>query len=250
MPGGQGIFPALSVDDNLRLAGWLHRGNRPPGRGPGRGAPTLPHAGRAHRPARGQPLRRRAADAGAGPDADEPAPAAPRSTSCPSASPPRSSPSCSTSSGRPPAGHGGDRRAVRQRRPRAGRTGRVHGEGRGPLQWPDRRAGRAARPPPLGLHPPRGPAPRAADPERKARRRGRDAARAPRLSGSRARVPGRDQALRRHPGRGRRRPRARAGQILGLIGQNGAGKTTLFDCISGFLPTDAGASCCGVGRHR
>jgi ABC-type branched-subunit amino acid transport system ATPase component len=32
----------------------------------------------------------------------------------------------------------------------------------------------------------------------------------------------------------------RTGEILGLIGQNGAGKTTLFDCISGFLATDAG----------
>ena len=32
----------------------------------------------------------------------------------------------------------------------------------------------------------------------------------------------------------------RDGHILGLIGQNGAGKTTLFDCISGFLPTDGG----------
>ncbi len=32
----------------------------------------------------------------------------------------------------------------------------------------------------------------------------------------------------------------RQGEILGLIGQNGAGKTTLFDCISGFLPIDAG----------
>jgi ABC-type branched-subunit amino acid transport system ATPase component/ABC-type branched-subunit amino acid transport system permease subunit len=30
------------------------------------------------------------------------------------------------------------------------------------------------------------------------------------------------------------------GQILGLIGQNGAGKTTLLDCISGFLPVDGG----------
>jgi ABC-type branched-subunit amino acid transport system ATPase component len=30
------------------------------------------------------------------------------------------------------------------------------------------------------------------------------------------------------------------GEIIGLIGQNGAGKTTLFDCISGFLPIDAG----------
>jgi ABC-type branched-subunit amino acid transport system ATPase component len=33
----------------------------------------------------------------------------------------------------------------------------------------------------------------------------------------------------------------RQGQILGLIGQNGAGKTTLFDCISGFLDVDDGA---------
>ncbi len=32
----------------------------------------------------------------------------------------------------------------------------------------------------------------------------------------------------------------REGQILGLIGHNGAGKTTLVDCISGFLEIDAG----------
>jgi ABC-type branched-subunit amino acid transport system ATPase component len=32
----------------------------------------------------------------------------------------------------------------------------------------------------------------------------------------------------------------RKGAILGLIGQNGAGKTTLFDCISGFLEVDGG----------
>ncbi|MGQ0431275.1 MAG: ATP-binding cassette domain-containing protein [Microthrixaceae bacterium] len=30
------------------------------------------------------------------------------------------------------------------------------------------------------------------------------------------------------------------GQVLGLIGHNGAGKTTLMDCISGFLPIDSG----------
>ncbi len=30
------------------------------------------------------------------------------------------------------------------------------------------------------------------------------------------------------------------GRILGLIGQNGAGKTTLLDCISGFLPLEGG----------
>ena len=32
----------------------------------------------------------------------------------------------------------------------------------------------------------------------------------------------------------------RDGEILGLIGQNGAGKTTLFDCISGFHRIDSG----------
>jgi branched-chain amino acid transport system ATP-binding protein len=32
----------------------------------------------------------------------------------------------------------------------------------------------------------------------------------------------------------------RDGEILGLIGHNGAGKTTLMDCISGFLPIDSG----------
>ncbi len=32
----------------------------------------------------------------------------------------------------------------------------------------------------------------------------------------------------------------REGQVLGLIGHNGAGKTTLMDCISGFLSIDAG----------
>jgi ABC-type branched-subunit amino acid transport system ATPase component len=32
----------------------------------------------------------------------------------------------------------------------------------------------------------------------------------------------------------------RKAAILGLIGQNGAGKTTLFDCISGFLQVDGG----------
>jgi len=33
----------------------------------------------------------------------------------------------------------------------------------------------------------------------------------------------------------------REGEVLGLIGQNGAGKTTLFDCISGYHRIDAGS---------
>lgn len=31
------------------------------------------------------------------------------------------------------------------------------------------------------------------------------------------------------------------GRITGLIGPNGAGKTTLFNCVSGFVPPDAGS---------
>ena len=34
--------------------------------------------------------------------------------------------------------------------------------------------------------------------------------------------------------------RVEEGQILGIIGSNGAGKTTLFDLVSGFLPADSG----------
>ncbi|HEX2038674.1 MAG TPA: MFS transporter [Acidimicrobiales bacterium] len=33
----------------------------------------------------------------------------------------------------------------------------------------------------------------------------------------------------------------RTGQILGIIGPNGAGKTTVFDLVSGFVPADTGA---------
>src|SRR5690606_23273061 len=28
VPGGQGVFPSLTVAENLRMAGWMNRGNR------------------------------------------------------------------------------------------------------------------------------------------------------------------------------------------------------------------------------
>jgi branched-chain amino acid transport system ATP-binding protein len=40
---------------------------------------------------------------------------------------------------------------------------------------------------------------------------------------------------------------ARAGEIVGFIGPNGAGKTTLFDVVSGFLPADRGTIVLGEG---
>src|SRR6185436_10967383 len=31
-----------------------------------------------------------------------------------------------------------------------------------------------------------------------------------------------------------------AGELVSLIGHNGSGKTTLFNCVTGYLPADAG----------
>jgi branched-chain amino acid transport system ATP-binding protein len=42
---------------------------------------------------------------------------------------------------------------------------------------------------------------------------------------------------------------ASAGEIVGFIGPNGAGKTTLFDVISGFLPADRGKISFGDGEN-
>jgi ABC-type branched-subunit amino acid transport system ATPase component/MFS family permease len=45
------------------------------------------------------------------------------------------------------------------------------------------------------------------------------------------------------------RYQAHAGEILGFIGPNGAGKTTMFDVISGFLSADQGTIVLGEGEH-
>ena len=64
MPGGQGVFPTLTVAENLRLAGWVHRKDKAAGRGRDRArARAVPDPARPHGRAGRQPLRRPAADA-------------------------------------------------------------------------------------------------------------------------------------------------------------------------------------------
>ena len=64
VPGGQGVFPGLTVAENLRVAGWLER-HRPEQSAErvSRGAGDVPRSRQPARRARRQPLRRPAADA-------------------------------------------------------------------------------------------------------------------------------------------------------------------------------------------
>ena len=214
MPGGRGVFPSLTVAENLRLGGWLHRRDHGVGRRRAERALALfPLAGRRRRTQGRSALRRRAADARprhgllAGPSCCS-------STSCPSAWRPRWSPHCSTSS----ATLNGDgvtivvvEQSVNVAPPRRPRG--VPGEGPGPLHRADRRT---ARPPATSLRavflgpaaavaPPTG---RRSAPRRSVRRRvaGSDVARA-------------HSALRRDRRCRRRRPRGGApARSLGIIG--------------------------------
>ena len=64
MPGGQGVFPTLTVAEHLRLASWLHRKDKARRRGGDRTrARALPGPAGPPRRAGRQPLRRPAADA-------------------------------------------------------------------------------------------------------------------------------------------------------------------------------------------
>ena len=244
--GGQGVFPSLTVQENLDVAGWLHRHD--PGVLATESArvyelfPALDHAPRG---AGGEPLRRTTADAG---DRDGPAGSA------------------SSVDGRRtlPRSCAGDRRATPARAATAGRRGCDH-HPRRPVG--ERRAHHRRKP-------------------RTSWRRARFASTAPRPSCSTdptcsvpcsSRAPARWSTHHRATAtrdRVSRSPSATAapipdappiletieltrsfggiravddvdlrvqpGEILGLIGPNGAGKTTFFDLVTGFTPADSG----------
>ncbi len=153
VPGGKGVFPQLTVAENLRLAAWLFRRDADYVKAATESVlerfpvlrDTLGRAGR-------QPLGRRAADADARPGVPvaTPTPDDRRAVA-------RPGPGDRRAAARHRAGdrrerhHDHPRRAVRERRPHRGPAGRVHGEGRGPLLRAHRRAAEPPRHPPSRL---------------------------------------------------------------------------------------------------
>ena len=132
--GGNAVFPSLSVDENLRMAGFLYRRRRPR---PARAGVARPFPELAERRRRPAPATCRAASSRCWPWPWRwcTSPRCCSSTSCRSGWRRSWCRSCSAWSRSSRTGaDDGHRRAVAQRRPRRRRPGRVHGEGRGPLR--------------------------------------------------------------------------------------------------------------------
>ena len=144
VPGGQGVFPSLTVAENLRLAGWLDRDRRSRADAIERALEMFPVLAEPDARARREPQRRSAADAhardgaavAAAPDHDRRAVARSRAEHRRRAA----------QGGAAPEGAGHDRhprRAVGERRAHRRRDRVLHGEGRDPLPRPDERTARA-----------------------------------------------------------------------------------------------------------
>ena len=247
MPGGKGVFPTLSVTENLRLAAWLIRDDPDRVEAAKEGsADALPDP-RA-------PRRRQLAGDLSGGEQQMLALGAALMTK------PRLLMIDELSLGLAPTIVAQLLEVVKEIHSRGttivlveqsvnvalepGRASRVHGEGRGPLRGPDRRPARAPRRAALGVHRRRNAVgPRAARPRANG---------TPKAAKAKARVaPGPDAPvlletmalLKRYGGITAVDDvdlQLREGEILGLIGHNGAGKTTLMDCISGFNALDGG----------
>ena len=154
MPGGRGIFPTLTVDENLRLGTWMIRkDHQAVAAAKARVLRPVPDPAPAGTPAGGQPLGRRAADAVARHGAH----------GHPQGAHDRRAVARPGPDGGGPAAPGGqaaargrhhDRRgrAVGERGARAGRAGRLPGEGRGAIQRPHPGPPGTPRHPALGVH--------------------------------------------------------------------------------------------------
>ena len=257
MPGGHGVFPSLTVDENLRVAAWLFRRRGEVAAAHRRGPHAVPRARRAPpRPGR-RPVGRPAAAAGAGHGAARPARAAARRRAVA-----RPGPGHGRSHARPSCG----RCATRGRRSwsSSSRSTWPSTSPTTPTSWRRARSASRARPRParqpdlvraVYLQGARdalassGPARDGSSPAYRPPvdvtfgRAGPVAGPRRRRSGpvpDRARRGGPGGRVRRHRRRATRRPSVAPGEIVGLIGPNGAGKTTVFDLISGFTAADAG----------
>jgi MFS family permease len=153
MPGGQGVFGSLTVEENLELAGWTNR--RDPAGVEAATAEVLEMfpvlADRLDSPG-SEPVGRPAADAGTRDelrDATE-GPADRRAVARPRTGRRRPAPADRAAHGRRRC----DRRARRtecQRRPHGRRTCLLHGARHDPVRRPDRRTARTTRPTALGV---------------------------------------------------------------------------------------------------
>ena len=258
MPGGQGVFPTLSVAEHLRLAGWLHRN----------GHKRASRVDRARCSSCSRVLRDRMQRAA-------PATCRAASSRCWRSamafiSKPRLLMIDELSLGLAPTiveqllhGRARDRRRRAPRHPRRAvgeprahhRGDRVlHGEGRDPLPRPDRTSC-SSDPTCCARCSSKGAG--ASSPPRCRVRRRRSACHRARTATDRGATErgsaGRQRSRKRRSGcrsttsanafgglSARRRCDVRRppGEIVGFIGPNGAGKTTLFDAISGFPPAD------------
>ncbi len=153
VPGGHGVFPGLTVRENLRVAGLAGaQGAGRPGRTRRPGARAVPDPGRPHGRAGQQPVRGPAADAGPGHGLPGPPSPAAHRRALAGVGPGGGRAAPAHGGGHPRAGHHGDPgRAVGQPGPDHRRDGLLHGEGRDPLPRPHRRAAGPPRHPALGV---------------------------------------------------------------------------------------------------
>ncbi len=234
-PADHGVFPTLTVRENLRLAVWRTRDRAASRASLAAALELFPRLDERAAAARRRPLGRRAAHADAGHGAGRGTPT-------------------------PPGRRAVPRSGARSHPPRAGATPNVarrgcRDRGRRAVDRPGDRARRSRGVPRrrhrplhgLAARTPRPARPRAGDVPRRGRGRHVD---------TRARTAARPCSHpTRRPALALRDVRVRfggvvaldgvsltvaRGEIVGVIGPNGAGKTTLFDTVSGFTRPDAG----------
>ena len=266
VPGGQGVFPSLTVDENLRLAGWLDRKDKSAGAAVDRRVlelfPVAASTDAASRPPTCQ--RRPAADAHPrhGAASQQPRLLMIDELSLGLAPTHRRRAARGGAATRGAGHHGDPRGAVGERRADRRRDRVLHGEGRDPLPRPDQPSC-SSDPTCCARCSSKAPGARWSSPSTSPQRRCTSTATYARTVTSAAEsAPTARSAIRLSLDGVTKRfggiaalsrrvvRRATGGEILGFLGPNGAGKTTLFDVLSGFHAARRGRRSMLEGRRR